>query len=386
MPDKSISSMLVQQAELPTHIKFTQSLSYSIEGSLSDSTAQSLTLGQLFNLSDEKSERLNNIELSYAPLKGGIKLRKAIAEFHEKLNHHQSSLNENNVLTFCGAQEALASIYQCLLAPGDEIIVVTPNYPSLVTMAEKRGCIVNKIELTTRHKWQLNIEDFSHKITGKTKLIVLNSPHNPTGAIINSDLAEQILLLAKAYDCYLLADDVSQASNYNDLSLSHRFLDYDKSLVVSVMSKSFGLAGLRIGWTVCKNQALLSQLLAVKSVSSICCSAIDEAAAELAFKHSDKIINKNNHLIKTNIELFQAFVDSHPDLFHWHPPEAGILALVEVKNVSSIELWAKNLANKAGILVLPATLFGISGNYFRLGLGKNNFKYLLTKFSAFLKS
>lgn len=274
MDSNSLSSNLIQQAELPAHIKFTQSLSCSIEGSLSDSTAQSLTLGQLLNLSDEKSEWLNNLELSYAPLKGGIKLRKAIAKFHEKLNHHQSSLNENNVLTFCGAQEALASIYQCLLAPDDEIIVVTPNYPSLVTMAEKRDCIVKKIELTTHNKWQLNIEDFSHKITDKTKLIVLNSPHNPTGAIINSDLAEQILLLAKAHNCYLLADDVSQASNYNYLSLSHRFLDYDKAIVVSVMSKSFGLAGIRIGWAVSKNQELLSQLLAVKSVSSICCLSL----------------------------------------------------------------------------------------------------------------
>lgn len=386
MDSNSLNSNLVQQAELPTHIKFTQSLSCSIEGSLSDSTAQSLTLGQLLNLSDEKSEWLNNLELSYASLIGGVKLRKKIVKFHQKLNHHQSSLNENNVLTFCGAQEALASIYQCLLVPDDEIIVVTPNYPSLVTMAEKRGCIVKKIELTTHNKWQLNIEDFSNLITDKTKLIVLNSPHNPTGAIINSDLADQILSLAKAHDCYLLADDVSQASNYNNLSLSHRFLDYDKAIVVSVMSKSFGLAGIRLGWAVSKSEELLSQLLAVKSVSSICCSAIDEAAAEVALIHCNRIINKNNQLIKTNIELFQAFVDSHPDLLHWHPPEAGILALVEVKNIESIEVWAKDLAYKAGILVLPATLFGLSGNYFRLGLGKNNLKYLLTKFSAFLKS
>ena len=386
MDSNSLNCNLGQHSELPAHIQFTQSLSCLIEGSLSDSTAQSLTLGQLLNLSDEKNDQFNELELSYAPLKGGIKLRKAIAQFHDKLNHHQSPLNENNVLTFCGAQEALASIYQCLLAPDDEIIVVTPSYPSLVTMAEKRGCVVKKIELSAQQKWQLNIEDFKSNITDKTKLIVLNSPHNPTGSVIDSDLAEQILSLAKAYDCYVLADDVSQASNYNNLSLSHRFLDYEKAIVVSVMSKSFGLAGLRIGWAISKNEDLLSQLLGVKSVGSICCSVIDEAAAELALRHSDKVINQNNQLIRTNIEIFQTFVDEHQDLFHWHPPQAGILALVEVKNVSSIGLWARDLADKTGILLLPATLFGLSGNYFRLGLGKNNFKYLLTKFSAFLKS
>lgn len=371
--------------ELPAHIEFTQSMTCPIEGSLSESTAQSLTIGQLLQLSGEKFDSFNELELSYAPLKGGLKLRKAIAKFHERLNHHRTPLNENNVLTFCGAQETLSSIYQCLLVPKDEVIVVTPNYPSLITMAENRGCVVKAIELSAQNKWQLTIKDFENKLTDKTKLIVLNSPHNPTGTVIDSDLAEQILSLAKQHSCYILADDVSQASNYHELALSHRLLDYDKAVVVSVMSKSFGLAGLRIGWAISKNEDLLLQLLAIKSDSSICCSAIDEAVAELAFKQSGRIIKPNNHLIKANIALFQKFVNEHQNLFHWQPPQAGMLAIVEVKNVTSIELWAKDLAKNTGILILPATLFGLSGSYFRLGLGKNNFKYLLTQLSAFLK-
>lgn len=371
--------------KLPAHIQFTQSFTRTIEGSLSDSTGQSLTLGELCQLSGEHTGILNEIDLSYAPLQGTIELRKVIAQFHNTLNHHQSVISEKNVLTFCGAQEALASIYQCVLTEGDEIIVVTPSYPSLTNMAEKLGCIVKAITLSAQRQWQVNIDDFKAQLTNKTKLIVVNSPHNPTGSVINTDLAEQILLLAKEHDCFLLADDVSQASNYHQLALSHRFLDYEKSVVVSVMSKSFGLAGIRIGWAVSKNQSLLSQLLAIKSMSSICCSAIDEVAAKIAFKHSEQIIEQNNQLIKANIALFQGFVDEHQSLVHWQPPQAGLMALVEINNITSIELWAKAFTDKTGILVLPATLFGLSGNYFRLGLGKNNFKYLLTKLSLFLK-
>jgi aspartate/methionine/tyrosine aminotransferase len=371
-------------AKLPAHIQFTQSLNCFIEGSLSQSTAQSLSLGELCQLSGNDCNLFEDIELSYASLKGDVELRQSIAKFHQKLNHHQSHLDESNVLTFCGAQEALASIYQCLLEVGDEIVVITPNYPSLTNMAEDLGCIVKTIDVSPVNNWQINIDSFRLKMTNKTKVIVINSPHNPTGSVIDSDLAEEILSLAKEYDCYLLSDDVSHASNYNCLALSHRFLDYEKSLVVSVMSKSFGLAGIRIGWVMSKSEVLLSQLLAIKSVSSICCSVIDEAAAKIAFKHCDEIIEQNNQLIKKNIKIFQQFVNEHKDLFQWHPPKAGIMAVVEVKNGIPIEVWAKELANQAGILMLPTSLFGLSGNYFRLGLGQNNFKYLLLKLSQFI--
>ena len=380
MPKNSLSTF-----KLPAHLQFTQSLTCPIVGNLSDSTAQSLPLGQLMQLSAQGVDKLNALELTYAPLKGSVSLRKAIAHFHHQLNHHQYQLTEENVLTFCGAQEALAAIYQCLLQPDDEVIVVTPNYPSLTLMAEKRGCKVKKIALSAQNHWRFTLDDIKARITDKTQLIVLNSPHNPTGSIIDTELAEQILTLAKHYDCYVLADDVAQASNYHDLALSHRFLDYDKAILVSVMSKSFGLAGLRIGWVVSQNETILKQLLAIKSLSSICCSAIDECLAEIAFRHSDKIIKQNNQIIKSNIELFQKLVDKYQNVLTWHPPQAGVLSLVEVKTDYPIELWAKSLVEQSGVLVLPATLFGQSGNYFRLGLGKNNLKYLLTKFSVYLE-
>ncbi|MDT0603047.1 pyridoxal phosphate-dependent aminotransferase [Thalassotalea castellviae] len=373
------------QDELPAHLQFTQSLTCPIHGSLSDSTAHSLTLGQLVEMSGQGLEKINALKLGYASLKGRVSLRTAIVNFHHQLNHHQSQLNEDNVLTFCGAQEALSAIYQSLLQPGDEVIVVTPNYPSLTQMAEKLGCKVKTIELSSLQKWQFTIEDIKTQISAKTQLIVLNSPHNPTGSIIDSSLAEQLLTLAKAYDCYLIADDVSQASNYNNLALSHRYLDYDKALVVSVMSKSFGLAGIRIGWVISNNEAVLEQLLVAKSLSSICCSAIDEELAEIAFEQSAKIIRGNNQLIQVNIEHFNTFVQTHSDIFQWHPPQAGLLSLVEVMTKQPIELWARRLAEHTGILALPATMFGQKGQYFRLGLGKNNFKNLLTKLDNYLR-
>ena len=142
-------------------------------------------------------------------------------------------------------------------------------------------------------------------------MIVLNSPHNPTGNIIDSALAESILQLAKKYQCYLLSDDVSQASNYDDVALAHRYLDYQNSIVIGVMSKSFGLSGIRIGWAITPNKAIMDNLRAIKTKNSICCSATDEALALIALENSQQILATNNKIIVRNIALFEPVSYTH---------------------------------------------------------------------------
>jgi len=379
-----VNKKVSQSPLLPAHIAFTQGLTCTIHESLSHSSAQSLSVGQLCALSATDFTPLTEISLDYASLKGSVKLRSQISHFHQHLNQHEGQLDEKNVLTFCGAQEGLAAIYQLLLEENDEVVVVTPCYPSLSTMAEQRGAIVKSISLSAETDWQLSIDDFKQRVNQRTKLIVLNSPHNPSGSIIDSDLADEILALAQAFDCYLIADDVAQASNYHHLSLAHRFLDYEKALVVGVLSKSFGLSGIRVGWVVSRNLSLLNEILVIKSYGSICCSVVDEHLAIMAFEHKDEIIENTNRQILANIALFENFVEQHQSLVSWQSPQAGILALVEIKNVTKIEAWAQQVAEQTGILILPATLFGLTGNYFRLGLGKSNFEQTLNCFSVYL--
>lgn len=366
---------------LPKHIAYTRGLADHINVNFSDSTAQALTYEQLCALSPDN---LNSMPLSYSSVQGDVLLRESIINFHQNLNCHRQILKADNAVTFCGAQEALSAIYQALLAAGDEIIVLTPSYPSLVAMAKSMGVVVKEIALSADNHWQVGIADFTRLMTEKTRLIVLNSPHNPTGSIIDSALADQLLTLAKLYQCYLLSDDVSQASNYHDLALAHRYLDYSKSIVVGVMSKSLGLAGIRIGWAVTQDDSLLNSLLAIKAMSSICCSKVDEKLACIALQHSDKIITTNNAIIRNNIALFSAFINRYGQAFNWQPPQAGMLALVEVKNIDSIVAWSNTLVKKTGILTLPSELFGLQGNYFRLGLGQNHFAQTLAIFEQYI--
>ncbi|XQW84390.1 pyridoxal phosphate-dependent aminotransferase [Thalassotalea piscium] len=355
---------------MPAHIAYSRSLKAEVTINLSHSCAQTMTLAELIQFNPTG---LNDISLEYASLAGSETLRQSICDYYQLYNQGTKDLTANQVLTFCGGQEALSAIYRTILVPGDEVIVFTPCYPSLVTMAEGLGCQVKQVTLKEANNWEIDFTDVEALMSAKTKLLVLNSPHNPTGSIIDLHLSDKILALAIKYQCYLLADEVSHASNYFNLPLSNHYLSYDKAISVGVMSKSLGLAGIRIGWLLTKNQQWLEQLTAVKASGSICISAIDQAAAIMAFQQSSNIIAKNNTLIKANIEEMDAFVNEYSHLFQWHPPKAGMLALVRYLGDEGIELLSQTLASQYGVLVLPSRLFGLPGDFFRLGLGQQNF-------------
>jgi len=387
---------------LPAHIAFGQQLAanenVTIKHNLSNSCGQSMSATQLCALGETSlRDLLGEQELSYASISGSRHLRTLIAGFHQDYNNHNVQLSADNVLTFCGAQEALSAIYHTVFfndkitkdkadkkRSAMEIVVITPCYPSLLTMAEQLGIKVKCLALDFQQNWQINHQALLTLINENTRLIVLNSPHNPSGGIIDTEFSKQILTTAKKFNCYLLADDVSQASNYNHLELAHEYLDYERTIVVSVLSKSFGLAGLRIGWAVSKNKKLLKNLLAVKAQGSICTSIVDEKLAELVIENHEKIIDSNNRIIQHNITLFQQFININKPHFSWHPPQAGLLTLVKCDTKIPMLKWAEQLAEQSGIFVYPASLFGLDGPYFRLGLGAKNFPVILESLQCFV--
>jgi aspartate/methionine/tyrosine aminotransferase len=380
--------------KLPAHIAFNQTLPANLPYKLSSSGAQTRTLAQLMTLaSDEETSAIYQQTLSYAAIAGGLPLRQAIVDFHLSSNVTQlntdavTQLTANNVLCFCGAQEALAAVYQAVLADAtvnDEVIVFTPCYPSLMSMIEQYGASVVSIALSFEQQWEMAFERLAAKVNKRTKMIVINSPHNPTGATCSAEFSAKLIALARKFDCYILSDDVSQASYLNTAELqqqtAHTYLSYEKAIVIGVMSKSFGLAGIRVGWLLSANNALVNDCLAIKCVGSICCSVIDEQLALIALGNASKILSENNRIIESNIKLFQQFVDKNNAVLQWHAPKAGLMALVKVNLPFSIECWAKEIAEKFGLHILPSSLFNLQGNYFRLGLGAENLSEALIVF------
>jgi aspartate/methionine/tyrosine aminotransferase len=345
---------------------------------LSDSCAQSLSFEQLRAMGDE--DELATLNLGYATVQGSAPLRQAIAQLHQaSVEQYPNLIGQDNVVTFCGAQEALFATFNHLIKAGDEVIIVTPCYPSIQSVPQQLGATVKAIELTFERQWQFTIEDVKAQIGDKTRLIVLNSPHNPTGSVMPRELALDIIELARERGIYILSDEVSVWSDYNELGIHHPFLSYEKAIAIGVMSKSFGLAGVRIGWAVSQDKTLLQGLMDIKGYTSICGSATDEYLAKTALHHHKGIVSRNNLLIQKNIEAFELFVEQSEGRFKWHKPQAGILTLVKFESATSVRQLAEKMAFEQQLLILPGDLFGIEGNYFRLGLGRADFSDALAR-------
>ena len=354
------------RARAPQPLKYT----------LSDSSCQSLTLADVMAMAD--SEALGQLNLGYSSIQGDAALREVIASLHKPV------LDADNVVTFCGAQEAIYATMNHLLRPGDEVIVATPSYPSLSTLPSQLGATVNPIELSFDNGWQLTLDDFASRITTNTRLIVLNSPHNPTGAVIDAELASGIIELADKHGIYLLVDEVSVWSDFDNIGLQHPFLAYERTITTAVMSKSFGLPGIRIGWALSQDKALLQGLMDIRGYLSICVSTTDEQLALAALKNQQQILAANNALLAENVALFDAFVTKHSDKLQWHRPQCGIMSTV--KTTMDINALAEALAMKHQLFILPAHLFGLPGNYFRLGLGRRDFAHSLAVFEQGLEA
>ena len=370
---------------LPAHIAFSQSIKGDIDINLSHSCGQSLSVGSLLSYCDGNRPSLAQLDLSYASVKGSKELRHSIVAYHQAV-YEQSWLKAKHVTTFSGAQEALRAIYQALLGSGDEVIVFTPSYPSLQSMVGEMGANIVPIALDYQTGWQIDMQALERAFNANTKLVVINSPHNPTGATFTDSQLEQVLAWCEQHDSYLLLDEVSQATQYQKAS-AKRTLNDPRIIFVNVMSKSLGLAGIRLGWTICRDAALRNALIAQKTKGSICTSAIDEYFAQLALENYGRILARNNAIVEENIALFNAFVNEHSWL-SWHAPKAGLLATVKfdvaILGENSMLDWAKQFTEATGVLLLPTSLFGLDGPYCRFGLGQKNFSQGIQRLAQYV--
>lgn len=355
--------------ELPAHIAYTEQLPGGIKYNLSSSSA---AIKSIAEIAPNAIEQITDLPLSYASIRGDERLRKELIRFAVELNPSTVYTSPLHCLTFCGAQEAIQAVYHTLLAPEDEVVLVSPCYPSLFSSAKRLGAQVKTVLPKFESGWHCPIEQVIAAVSDKTKLIVINSPHNPTGLVYTLEQHRVLLDVAKHYGCYILSDDVSQASNFDHVPIEHPYLSYEKAISIGVLSKSFGLPGIRVGWSITACARVNDKLLAYKCANSICTSRIDEIVAIDVLQQRHKIITDNNQTIKHNIECFDALVSSTEQL-EWQSPEAGILSLVKYCGDEPFEHWLNDLAFEHQILALPSSLFGLNENFFRLGLGQKDF-------------
>jgi len=339
---------------------------FAVDHLLCASDVQGYPMAELLALADDDTRRMwDGLTLGYTESTGHPLLRAEIASLYE-------DLEPDDVLVFAGAEEAIFCLANVLLSPGDHAVVTWPGYQSLYEVARAAGADVTLHELREEHGWAIDIDLLRSQVTPSTRLVVVNAPHNPTGMQPDRATFDALVALAEEVGAHLLVDEV------------YRFLEFDgverlpagadaspRGISLGVMSKSFAMAGLRIGWLATRDRDVLERCARFKDYTTICSSAPSEVLALIGLRARATVLARSRSIVADNLVALDTFFDAWNDRFTWVRPRAGSVGFprLTVPGVS-IDAWAAGLVEAEGVLLLPGSQFDYGGNHFRLGFGR----------------
>ncbi|WP_273508993.1 pyridoxal phosphate-dependent aminotransferase [Planktotalea frisia] len=335
------------------------------------SDAESMSLPDLLAMaSPEDRAGFENMWLGYTETYGAPDLREAIAGTFMR----QSA---DDILCFAGASEGIFAANTVLLEKDSHAIVVTPNYQSHETMPIAI-CEATGVPLDPNDNWSLDIDRIAAAIRPNTKLVTINFPHNPTGAILPLERYRALIALCRTHGIYILHDEIFNGLGASDAEhLPYIADEYERGLSLGVMSKSYGLPGLRVGWIACQDREALSKMERLKHYLSICNSGPSERLTMIALNNREKILARNCAIVDENLPKWDAFFARHSDLFEWQRPDGACMGFPRYKGSDGVEAFCASLVEESGVLFLPSTIYSSElgptpTDRFRLGFGRRN--------------
>ncbi|MFX0545289.1 pyridoxal phosphate-dependent aminotransferase [Roseovarius sp. S1116L3] len=342
---------------------------FSARYHLTASDAESVALPDLLAMaSDEDRAAFETMWLGYTETWGMPALRDTIAQTYARQT-------ADDILCFAGASEGIFAANNVLLSKGDHAIVITPNYQSHETLP-LLICEATGVPLDPDDNWSLDIDRIRAAIRPNTKLLTINFPHNPTGAILALDRYHALIDLCRHHGIWILHDEIFHGLGPSGAQhLPFVADEYERGLSLGVMSKSYGLPGLRIGWIACQDRDVLSRMERMKHYLSICNSGPSEHLARIALKARDRLLARNNAIVDENVPKWDAFFARHPELFEWRRPEGSCMGYPRYLGSDGVDNFARRLVEEAGVLVLPSTIYRSDlgetpRDRFRIGFGR----------------
>lgn len=350
---------------------------FAVRHQLSASDVEPFTLGELLALADDDARaRWASLSLGYTESAGLPALREAIAATYARVS-------PDGVLVLAGAEEGIFLLAHAALGAGDDAIVVTPAYQSLLSVPRAIGARVIEIPLRRADGWRLDIDAVASAVTPRTRLIVVNFPHNPTGAHIGADEQRRLVEIADDAGALLLSDEVYRGLEYAPADALPSAADLSPRVVsLGVMSKSYALAGLRIGWLACRDSSVPARVARLKDYTTICSSAPSEVLALMALRARERVLERSRAIVAANLAHAHRFFSGRADV-RWVPPRAGSVAFPWFAEHDASTL-SPALAERESVLLLPGGLFDRDPHHFRLGLGRRDFPDALRGFERFL--
>lgn len=320
---------------------------------IAETCVDSVSLDRLFALAGEDKARfLADFcakRLTYGDILGSPALRSGICGLYKTVQPDQ-------VVPTHGAAGANHHVFCSLISAGDRVVSIMPTYQQLYSIPEALGADVAIMHLKQENGYLPDLAELKALVTPETKMICLNNPNNPTGALMSEAQLQQIVDIARSVDAYILCDEVYRHLTQTDDWCPSIADLYEKGISVSSMSKVFSLAGLRLGWIATRDAAALKAFLSHRDYNLISCGLFDDAAASVDLAHRDVMLRRNQTIVRENLAILDAWVAEH-EHFYYTKPKAGTTALVYYDyDIPSYE-FCKKMYHKTGAFVTPGDCF-----------------------------
>lgn len=344
---------------------------------LSSSDAESRTIADLLSFEAGAHDTFLKHWCGYTETPGAPWLRETITSVYE-------NIRSENVFVVAAAEEAIFLFYHALLGPGDHAIVETPCYESACTLVKSTGATFSSWQRKAENHWNHDFDALESLIQPNTRVIYINTPHNPTGLLMRLEVFKQVLNLASEQGIYVFCDEVYRELEHDAAARLPAGCDlYDRAVSLGSMSKSYGLPGLRLGWLATRDAQILKKCTDLKYYTTICSSAPSEFLTDLALRHRERLVERNRQLVLRNLKLLSDFIGRRSDLFSWTLPNASPVGFVQFKPERDVYQFCESVVEEAGVLLLPGTVYD-EPRHIRFGYGRANMPESLTQLDSWL--
>ncbi len=336
---------------------------YQVEYNLSESGVHPMTIRDLFQNDPDQIDQLLDVELNYPQTNGSTELRERIAGIYP-------GAKMDDVCVTTGAAQANFTTILTALDPGDEIVVMLPNYMQVWGTAKNLGLRVKTFSLKHELNWCFDIDELKATVSEQTRLIAVCNPNNPTGHIMTADEREAVIQAADNVGAWILSDEVYAGAEHITDEITPSFWgECDKVFAIGSMSKAYALPGLRTGWVV-SNPEMAEAIWARQDYITICASMLGNklAAYALSPEVRARIIARTRKYARNGFTNLQRWCDEHSNFLSVVPPQAAAIGFVHYNTGANSSELVNHLANERQTYVVPGDHFGMD-HYLRISYG-----------------
>ena len=316
----------------------------------------------------------------YALGQGFLPLREKLATLYD-------TVSADELAVVNGGEEAIYVTMRSLLSPGDEVLIQTPSYQSLSVVAESFGCRMRPVPSRFESGWRFDIDAFGAALTPATRMMVLNYPHNPTGACLTEDDMTAIVRFCREHELILVSDEAYRfltiEPGYSTASFADR---YENAVALGSFSKTFASPGLRLGWIATKNPVLMRKILAYRHFTSTCTNLPCQWIGSELLDHKNAVIARSNAIVQENARRLARFIAAFPEHFAYVPPAGATMAYVKLLGNRSATQFADSVRRATGVLLIPSSVLEDADDFLRIGLCRRSFAECVRRVSRYLEN